>query len=573
MRGHVYVVQGDITRCQADAIAFSTSTLLSGTGKQYSSFAKLDGFESAYAEMRRAKRKWCPGDTHWLPGSKGRPPIVACTSVDGKAEHTRPVELAAEIVRNVITCAVANLRKSESKNRRLVLLPAFLIGDGGVRRLRAELARAQVRAAWDTIGDMPGVDVGFVLFHPADHELFRAARRLAIPQLFDDVPAPHAALVDALRRRECALFVGSGLSVGAGMQGWDKLIDTLRASIADLEPTPSKKADDHLRVAQTYRDHTTSRSLTHVRDVVRSMFGATNTTLPTLAHFLMVGLNARNIFTTNYDHLIEDALAASRRECRKVFSADHVPQTSGIERVNVVKFHGDAEEGDEVVISKADYDRFFDERPAFDLLLSGLLLNHSFLFVGYGLQDPNFRHIYSRIARVLGAAQRPAFATTFEPPANASQDLARVEVTSFAAAPDKGQLFWRWLDQLVDVASNADTQLLAEAGDNTRVVSPHMLEVRETLLQLGSRVIDLAREELAKDDAVAVARIAQVLFERGWRARSGNHRILARLATRLDPQDREALLLAALAQTDSEAEVEELKKSLQAPQGSVGRRA
>ena len=60
-----------------------------------------------------------------------------------------------------------------------------------------------------------------------------------------------------------------------------------------------------------------------------------------------------------------------------------------------------SEDGD-----RFDYATFFERRPAMAILLEGLLLNQTFFFVGYSLRDPNFRQVFSRIARMLREARR-----------------------------------------------------------------------------------------------------------------------------------------------------------------------
>jgi hypothetical protein len=563
MRGHVYVVQGDITKCQADAIAYSTSSELLGDGKLFASFEALDGFTSAYSAMR--SKAWSVGETHWVAPVGARPGIVVCISVDGHSERKDPITLARLIVRNAVECAAASLGAPETPQRQLILLPTFLTGAGGAHRLRADLARVQIQSAAETIAKHPGVDVAFVLFHPSDHDVFRAARRDVLPAAFEGVPAPDPDLVDAVRRRECVLFVGAGISAGARMLSWWKLIEKLRESIKDLETEPSKNATEHLRIAQTYRDQVEERGLPPVREVVRELFGSKNRTLPTLAHFLITAVGARNLITTNYDHLLEDALAACRHATLKVTSVAQVPRTAGLERVNVVKFHGDADEGPDVIISTDDYRHFFKNHPAFDLLLSGLLLNQSFLFLGYSLSDPNFIQIYNRIANVLGAARRPAFATSFTPPdAGPDKELARVSVVPFSSnIHEQTQLLWRWLDQLIDAGVRPDSVLLADADESEHIARSHMLPMRRRLLDVGSELLRLATQELARDEARTLANIAETLFAHGWRATAGNHRILAKLAKQLDLQDREDLLLAAMSQTDSLDQVAELQRVLE----------
>lgn len=269
MRGHVYVIHGDITKCKADAIAFSTSTRLQQGGKLYASFAAFEGFAAEYQALR--SKTWNVGDTHWVPPTTTRPGIVVTFALADFVED--PAARAQVVVRNAIQCAVHELRTTIPEGRLLVLLPTFLTGAGGARRMRADLARVQLRAAAETIATLPGVDVGFVLFHPADHDVFRAARREALPALFEGTPQAHKDLVTAVRARECIVFVGSGMSVPAGMPSWWKLIELLREPIKDLLPAASKTAE-YLAVAQRYRDETEARGLTPLRVVVRELFPA-----------------------------------------------------------------------------------------------------------------------------------------------------------------------------------------------------------------------------------------------------------------------------------------------------------
>ena len=53
-------------------------------------------------------------------------------------------------------------------------------------------------------------------------------------------------LMVILRSREGALFVGAGLSIGAGIIGWDKLIERLRNEFI------SKYKHDHLTLSQAF---------------------------------------------------------------------------------------------------------------------------------------------------------------------------------------------------------------------------------------------------------------------------------------------------------------------------------
>ena len=86
------------------------------------------------------------------------------------------------------------------------------------------------------------------------------------------------------------------------------------------------------------------------------------------------------------------------------------------------------------------------------------MLNRTFFFVGYGLKDPNFRQIYSRITRMLAKASRPAYATTFETAGGAGEHLMRQWANkrlNLIGVPgawrdEQEQEFLRFLDRLAD---------------------------------------------------------------------------------------------------------------------------
>src|SRR5207249_4619776 len=163
-------------------------------------------------------------------------------------------------------------------------------------------------------------------------------------------------------------------------------------------------------LAQWYADRFGHEALAAA---VHDTYGDTADARPTLAHYLLMSLPVRYIITTNYDDLLERTLVALRRHPVKVVRQEDVARTGRIDATYVVKLHGDAGSRDErIVPSRDDYEAFFDSRPAMAALLEGLLLNQTFFFVGYALQDPNFRQVYHRIARMLKGAQRRAYATS-----------------------------------------------------------------------------------------------------------------------------------------------------------------
>ena len=84
------------------------------------------------------------------------------------------------------------------------------------------------------------------------------------------------------------------------------------------------------------------------------------------------------------------------------------------EQVNVLKIHGDISCPDEIVLTRSDYESYFTKRPAVSTLLKGLLLNRTFLFIGYSLRDINLQIILNEVSSLLKDARRPAYAVLFD---------------------------------------------------------------------------------------------------------------------------------------------------------------
>src|SRR6185436_9518088 len=62
----------------------------------------------------------------------------------------------------------------------------------------------------------------------------------------------------------------------------------------------------------------------------------------------------------------------------------------------VLKAHGDIDEPDTIVLSTKSYRELIHANPAFNAIMSAILLNFSILFVGYSLNDPDFRLLIER---------------------------------------------------------------------------------------------------------------------------------------------------------------------------------
>ena len=454
---NLFLAQGDITQICAHALVYSTD-VWGQTGYLFAAFSQAfpdfaDRFAAGYAQARGDRECLEEGDTFWLPLSETQRPhgivVVVARGKDHAPKEQR--EAGRRSAGQAAQTAARHLRVFLPDKRLLIVLPALLMGGGGDRRRGVASAKTQIEAVYDALNlpELANVDAAFVTYTPALYHVYLEARkrvRELRPGLQPaDVPAHLRELAEQVRRGECVFFVGAGLSRGAGLPDWGELVREMAEKLAvpdEVLKAQSQDTDYYLDLAELFQLEHGRAAL--VRMVQANYGSGHNCATPTLAHYLLMGLPAHHVITTNYDRLLERALTALRRHPQTVVRQEEVARTGSRDGVHVVKFHGDADRivlpivlpnvdsaatsdtgetsapgslsstsavtpelEDDIILTRSDYEAFFENRPVMAALLQGLLLNQTFFFVGYSLRDPNFRQIYSQVARMLKAAKGP----------------------------------------------------------------------------------------------------------------------------------------------------------------------
>jgi hypothetical protein len=302
---------------------------------------------------------------------------------------------------------------------------------------------------------------------------------------FPDLPA----LVHYVRQGRCALFVGAGLSVGAGLPTWRGLMERIVRTATPFAAIPERLAALERQALQIGRAHPGEANPLSQREIVRlftgvlgrercrALFGrgpgaialdeftayrlaldrvrrdsATARELaalleagkfPELAGYCRDVLGRRRfhehvrrelrfegdlpdvheaivrtpfacIVTTNFDSLLEDAYAK--------WSDGGVPRApTGAELARqgtllfddtffILKAHGDLDDEPSIIFTSEDYRRVIHSNPAFQAMLTGILLRHAVLFVGYSLSDTNFRLLLDNQLTIFNEEVPPRYA-------------------------------------------------------------------------------------------------------------------------------------------------------------------
>lgn len=212
---------------------------------------------------------------------------------------------------------------------------------------------------------------------------------------------------EALSEGSGAIFIGAGVSMAAGYPSWS----TLLHEIGDELGVASKEIQDLAALAQWSIQE--SGSATKVRNVIKREICVDHPVPEALQ--VIARLPIRQIWTTNYDHLIERAFKEISRPVDVVSGVKDLALKAVPGAARVYKMHGSVDRLDDVVISTDDYELFRLRRGAFLPLLQAHLTSMSMLFVGLSFADPNIRHVLSLIRESFTDAPPEHFAIVRPP--------------------------------------------------------------------------------------------------------------------------------------------------------------
>jgi hypothetical protein len=271
---------------------------------------------------------------------------------------------------------------------------------------------------------------------------------MTLPDQTSGLNAIPQELNEQMSKGNVVLFVGAGLSIGAGLPGWGALIRPLAERIGYTE-------DDLLEAAQYYENRNGRHALiSHLRDRLD-----TTGIEPTENHDLLARLPINIVFTTNFDDLLERAYRKGGRPVNVVVGATELPFWDE-SRVNLVKLHGTYDRPDSFIITERDYNTIYRSNALIVQQLNALLAIKTFLFIGYSVSDPDFNQIYDQLSIDLGRQQRRPYLVTFDVDEFKMEDLERrgYHVISLSGEGDRNAQLAEWLRALLDTVTGPTSE-------------------------------------------------------------------------------------------------------------------
>ena len=202
-----------------------------------------------------------------------------------------------------------------------------------------------------------------------------------------------------LEEENVAIFAGAGLSTGVGFVNWKELL----RPIADELGLDINRETDLVALAQYHcNDNANNRSQLNQRLIEEFSKSSEETE----NHRILSRLPIRTFWTTNYDKVIENALASSGKIADVKYTKEHLSTTKPKRDAVVYKMHGDVEHPNQAVLTKDDYERYHIKMDQYLSNLKGDLISKTFIFIGFSFTDPNLDYILSRVRVAYDQNQR-----------------------------------------------------------------------------------------------------------------------------------------------------------------------
>ena len=196
----------------------------------------------------------------------------------------------------------------------------------------------------------------------------------------------------AANRNRLVVFVGAGTSIPSGMPSWGKAVEKIKEHLDD------KNCDnDFLKIPQYYYNE---HGRNNYVELMREIFKYGKNLYTRDIHHKILKFRTKYIITTNYDHLLEQALS-EENQVFDVVSHDKDLAYGTADR-KIIKMHGDFEH-DNFVLKEDDYLRYSLSFRLIETYIRALIAGNVILFLGYSFSDPDLKQIFTWVKEIIGS--------------------------------------------------------------------------------------------------------------------------------------------------------------------------
>lgn len=194
-------------------------------------------------------------------------------------------------------------------------------------------------------------------------------------------------IVERLWAGRAAVMVGAGFSKNAGQEfpDWKQLGDLFYHKAHGVKPDPANQK--YLNILRLAEEVQAAIGRPALENLLRSNIPDLSIE-PSVLHVELLKLPWVDVFTTNYDTLLERASAkVVTRRYEPVVNKEDIPY---VNKPRIVKLHGSFPSERPFIITEEDYRRYPRDYAPFVNTVRQALLENTFCLIGFSGDDPNF---------------------------------------------------------------------------------------------------------------------------------------------------------------------------------------
>lgn len=206
------------------------------------------------------------------------------------------------------------------------------------------------------------------------------------------------------RYNDCRVipFIGAGASMsvewddgGEKRKGpsWKELVDRAILELGFKDPELARVRGSDLQLLEYFKlkNHNQIAKLTNWMSKYLDPPDSVLVNSPIHSELAKL-INCKVYYTTNFDNFLERGLNLGGRSCNVVAVENEMGISHG--DCEVVKFHGDLDHPDQIVLTELHYERRLSLSNALDYRLRSDLLGRYILFLGYSFRDANVSYLF-----------------------------------------------------------------------------------------------------------------------------------------------------------------------------------
>lgn len=208
-------------------------------------------------------------------------------------------------------------------------------------------------------------------------------------------------LIEVIARRKCVLFLGAGISANS-CNGDGKHPATWEAFLRDILKNRNNKLSGHIDVIEKMLDQ---KDYLTACEIIVDMIGETDFGelaadefrrpgyMPSEIHAAVYGLDSRLVLTPNIDKIYEQyAMNESHSTVvAKSYYEEDIAKYLRTSDFLIIRVHGYVDDVSKIIFTHKQYSEARCKYASFYRILDALMLTHTFVFLGCGINDPDIQ--------------------------------------------------------------------------------------------------------------------------------------------------------------------------------------